>query len=167
MSFYSLFSSQCKSGAFSALGGKTMTDLLLLLKYTAGKLPIQDMRQDFKGEENLASPFDLLEVTLGTAIDELTRPIDAIRPSGQNRHSRHQSEGKRTSRYCFRLAGNPQIFRERFDLSQYSDDQPHSGRPLPRCGAVPFMTSTTSMSKAIRQKTQRLSSEKKMEWRPK
>jgi glucosamine--fructose-6-phosphate aminotransferase (isomerizing) len=77
--FYSLFSSQCKSGAFSVLGGKTMTDLLLLLKYTAGKLPIQDMRQDFKGEENLASPFDLLEVTLGTAIDELTRPIDAIR----------------------------------------------------------------------------------------
>ena len=56
-----------------------MTDLLLLLKYTAGKLPIQDMRQDFKGEENLASPFDLLDVTLGTAIDELTRPIDAIR----------------------------------------------------------------------------------------
>lgn len=77
--FYSLFSSQCKSGAFSVLGGKTMTDLLLLLKYTGGKLPIQDMRQDFKGEENLASPFDLLEVTLGTAIDELTRPIDAIR----------------------------------------------------------------------------------------
>jgi glutamine---fructose-6-phosphate transaminase (isomerizing) len=42
-------------------------------------LPLQDIRQEFKGEEDLISPFDLLNVTLGTAIDELTRPIDAIR----------------------------------------------------------------------------------------
>ncbi len=77
--FYVLFSSQCSSGAFGVLGGKTIADLLLLLKYTAGKLPLHDIRQDFKGEENLTSPFDLLDATLGAAIDELTRPIDAIR----------------------------------------------------------------------------------------
>jgi glucosamine--fructose-6-phosphate aminotransferase (isomerizing) len=77
--FYSLFKFQSQSGAFSDLGGKTMADLLLLLKYAAGKLPLQDIRQEFKGEEDLVNPFDLLDVALGTAIDELTRPIDAIR----------------------------------------------------------------------------------------
>jgi glucosamine--fructose-6-phosphate aminotransferase (isomerizing) len=77
--FYALFKSQNQSGAFSVLGGKTTADLQLLLKYAAGKLPLQDIRQEFKGEENLVNPFDLLDATLGTAIDELTRPIDAIR----------------------------------------------------------------------------------------
>lgn len=77
--FYALFCSRCQSGTFSVLGGKIIADLLLLLKYTAGKLPLQDIRQDFKNEEHLTSPFDLLDVTLGMAIDDLTRPIDAIR----------------------------------------------------------------------------------------
>lgn len=77
--FYGLFSSQCSSGAFGVLSGKTIADLMLLLKYTAGKLPLHDIRQDFRGEENLTSPFDLLDAALGAAIDELTRPIDAIR----------------------------------------------------------------------------------------
>ena len=77
--FYSLFNHHHLSGSFGVLGGKTIADLLLLLKYAAGKLPLQDIRHEFKGEENLISPFDLLDVTLGMAIDELTRPIDAIR----------------------------------------------------------------------------------------
>ena len=33
--------------------GKTIADLLLLLKYAAGKLPLQDIRQEFKGEDDL------------------------------------------------------------------------------------------------------------------
>ena len=77
--FYGVFNSLRQNGAFGVLGGKTMTDLLLLLKYATGKLPLQDMRQEFKTEDNLMSVFDLLDVALGTAIDELTRPIDAIR----------------------------------------------------------------------------------------
>jgi len=77
--FYALFNAHRQSGAFGALGGKTMTDLMLLLKYAAGKLPLQEIRQDFKEEKDLFSPYDLLDMTLGTAIDELTRPIDAIR----------------------------------------------------------------------------------------
>ncbi len=77
--FYGVFNSLRQNGAFGVLGGKTMTDLLLLLKYATGKLPLQDIRQDFKTEDNLMSVFDLLDIALGTAIDELTRPIDAIR----------------------------------------------------------------------------------------
>lgn len=77
--FYLLFNARRQDGSFSALGGKTIADLLLLLKYAAGKLPLQEIRQDFQSEKDLFSPYDLLDVTLGMAIDELTRPIDAIR----------------------------------------------------------------------------------------
>jgi len=77
--FYADFKSRNQSGAFSILVGKTIADLTLLLKYAAGKLPLQDIRQEFKGDGNLVNPFDLLDAALGTVIDELTRPIDAIR----------------------------------------------------------------------------------------
>ena len=77
--FYGLFNTNRQKGAFSVLAGKTIADLLLLFKYATGKLPLQDMRQEFKTEGDLISVFDLLDITLGTAIDELTRPIDAIR----------------------------------------------------------------------------------------
>jgi glutamine---fructose-6-phosphate transaminase (isomerizing) len=77
--FCSRFQSRLQGGALSALGGKTIADLTLLLKYASGKLPLQDIRQDFPGHEDLVQPFDLLDETLGAAIDELTRPIDAIR----------------------------------------------------------------------------------------
>ena len=65
-------------GAFVQNGVGTISDLLLLLKYAAGKLPIDDFRHDFPGE-SAASPIDLLDATLGHAVDELSRPIDAIR----------------------------------------------------------------------------------------
>jgi len=77
--FYALFNTHRLSGAFGVLGGKTIADLPLLLKYAAGKLPLQELRQEFKIEDDLVSPFDLLDIALGTAIDELARPIDAIR----------------------------------------------------------------------------------------
>ena len=77
--FYLIFNSHRQNGMFSALKGKTIADLMLLLKYAAGKLPLQEISQDFKYEKDIFSPYDLLDVTLGTAIDELTRPIDAIR----------------------------------------------------------------------------------------
>jgi len=58
---------------------RTISDLVLLLKYAAGKLPIDDFRHDFPGAAEPFSPVDLLDVTLGRAVDELSRPIDAIR----------------------------------------------------------------------------------------
>ena len=77
--FYLQFNNRRLNGAFGLMGAKTIADLPLLLKYVVGKLPLHDIRQEFKSEGDFISPFDLLDVTLGTAIDELTRPIDAIR----------------------------------------------------------------------------------------
>jgi glucosamine--fructose-6-phosphate aminotransferase (isomerizing) len=77
--FYQNFNNSRNSGAFNLLGVRTISDIVLLAKYAAGKLPLEDFRHEFKSDEDFASPLDLLDVTLGRAIDELTRPIDAIR----------------------------------------------------------------------------------------
>ncbi|HOO35303.1 MAG TPA: SIS domain-containing protein [Smithella sp.] len=77
--FYQSFNTRRQQGAFSSLEGKTLSDLMLLLKYAAGKLPLKDMALDFVNDQGIFSPFELLDTTLGTVIDELSRPIDAIR----------------------------------------------------------------------------------------
>jgi glucosamine--fructose-6-phosphate aminotransferase (isomerizing) len=66
-------------GDFSEAGVRTISDLVLLLKYAAGKLPLDDFRHDFPRVSEPASPIDLLDIMLGHAVDELSRPIDAIR----------------------------------------------------------------------------------------
>ncbi len=66
-------------GAFHFASTKTISDIVLLLKYTVGRLPLEDYAHDFKGQGDLLSPIDFLDVSLGNAIDELSRPVDAIR----------------------------------------------------------------------------------------
>ena len=66
------------SGRFTQAGMQTISDLVLLLKYAGGKLPVDDFRHDFPGYDGI-SPAGLLDETLGHAVDELARPIDAIR----------------------------------------------------------------------------------------
>ena len=73
------FQQRKNQGDFSETGVRTISDLVLLLKYAAGKLPLDDFRHDFPGEAAPTSPIDLLDITLGHAVDELSRPIDAIR----------------------------------------------------------------------------------------
>lgn len=77
--FYSSFSRMRNEGAFNQLSAKTITDLVLIMKYAAGKLPLKEFQSEFKGSGGLNSPLDVLDLTLGRAIDELSRPIDAIR----------------------------------------------------------------------------------------
>jgi glucosamine--fructose-6-phosphate aminotransferase (isomerizing) len=77
--FTDRFQRRKNQGAFSQTGVPTISDLILLLKYAAGKLPIDDFRHDFPAAGAPASPIDLLDITLGHAVDELSRPIDAIR----------------------------------------------------------------------------------------
>lgn len=77
--FYKSFNHHRNEGAFTLLSVRTISDLVLLLKYAAGKLPLEDFRHDFKTDNGFASPLNFLDVILGKAIDELTRPIDAIR----------------------------------------------------------------------------------------
>jgi len=73
------FHERRSQGAFRFAGIKTISDIVLLLKYTVGHLPLEDYAYDFKGQDDLLSPIDFLDVSLGCAIDELSRPVDAIR----------------------------------------------------------------------------------------
>jgi len=77
--FYQSFNHHRNEGAFTLLSVKTISDLILLLKYAAGKLPLEDFRHEFKVDDGFVPPLNFLDVILGRAIDELTRPIDAIR----------------------------------------------------------------------------------------
>ncbi len=77
--FADRFHRRRNQGAFTLTGTRTVSDLILLLKYTAGKLPLDDFRHDFPSADGAVSPIDLLDETLGHAVDELSRPIDAIR----------------------------------------------------------------------------------------
>jgi glutamine---fructose-6-phosphate transaminase (isomerizing) len=65
-------------GHLASLNVDTATDLTLLLKYATGKIAPEEYRKDFKGRK-ASSPLDMLDMTLGKAIDELARPVDAIR----------------------------------------------------------------------------------------
>jgi glutamine---fructose-6-phosphate transaminase (isomerizing) len=65
-------------GHMANLNVDTATDLTLLLKYATGKIAPEEYRKDFKGRK-ASSPIEMLDITLGKAIDELARPVDAIR----------------------------------------------------------------------------------------
>ncbi|MGA2330533.1 MAG: SIS domain-containing protein [Syntrophales bacterium] len=73
------FNQRRTDGAFSFTNVNTISDIVLLLKYAAGKLPLEDYWSDFKSEEGLSSPVEMLDISLGHSVDELSRPIDAIR----------------------------------------------------------------------------------------
>lgn len=77
--FTTAFNQRRSNGSFSFVSVKTISDMILLLKYAVGKLPLEDFWRDFKGDGEQASPVDLLDIALGQAVDELSRPIDAIR----------------------------------------------------------------------------------------
>ncbi len=73
------FTERKNRGVFTLMNARTMTDISLLTKYVAGKLPLEDFWGDFGEEGANASPIDLLNIAFGHAIDEMSRPIDAIR----------------------------------------------------------------------------------------
>ncbi len=77
--FSSLFHGRKNNGFFASLSADIAADIALLLKYVTGKLPLEEFRNDFKEKRVSSSPLDMLDITLGRAIDELVRPIDAIR----------------------------------------------------------------------------------------
>ena len=77
--FSAQFNERKNRGVFTLMNARTMTDISLLTKYVAGKLPLEDFWSDFGEGGGNASPVDLLNIAFGHAIDELSRPIDAIR----------------------------------------------------------------------------------------
>lgn len=77
--FSEQFTERKNRGVLTLMNARTMTDISLLTKYVAGKLPLEDFWGDFGEGGGDASPIDLLNIAFGHAIDELSRPIDAIR----------------------------------------------------------------------------------------
>jgi len=73
------FNRRRNSGTLSPMNVRTVSDITLFLKYAAGKLPAEEFWTDFDYGDGDFSPLDLPEIFLGRAIDELSRPIDAIR----------------------------------------------------------------------------------------
>jgi glutamine---fructose-6-phosphate transaminase (isomerizing) len=76
--FAATFNNWRVKGHVANLNVDTATDLTLLLKYATGKIAYEEFRKDFTDQRGI-SPLDLLDVTLGRAIDQLGRPVDAIR----------------------------------------------------------------------------------------
>jgi glucosamine--fructose-6-phosphate aminotransferase (isomerizing) len=66
------------AGHVANLNVDTATDLTLLLKYATAKIPAEEFRRDFRETGGL-TPLDLLDAALGKGIDQLSRPVDAIR----------------------------------------------------------------------------------------
>ncbi len=77
--FSSNFHPRRNRGFFSSMSVELISDITLLLKYTAGKLPLEDFWEEFTGKRPSSSPLDMLDISLGHTVDELSRPIDAIR----------------------------------------------------------------------------------------
>ena len=77
--FDKTFNRRREAGAFHLLSVKTISDLIILLKYAAGKLPLEDFRSEFQTDNGFVSPLEVLDGVLGKAVEELSRPIDAIR----------------------------------------------------------------------------------------
>jgi len=77
--FSMAFHTRKNRGYFSSLSVEIASDIPLLLKYVAGKLPLEDFWREYEEKRISSSPLDMLDVCLGRAIDELARPIDAIR----------------------------------------------------------------------------------------
>jgi len=62
-----------------AMGLEAVSDMTLLLKYLAGKLPIPDFELDFGKKGTALNMLDTLFECIGEAINCLSRPIDAIK----------------------------------------------------------------------------------------
>jgi len=78
--FYTEFrKKQANNDLPSPLGIKGATNLTLLLKYLAGRLPLSDFEIDFGVKGTAKNMFEKLFESLGEAINCLARPIDAIK----------------------------------------------------------------------------------------
>lgn len=76
--FYKEFKLKIAQKVFPAAIAPT-ADLVLLLKYLAGRLPVADFELDFNKKGTALNMIDTLFECLGEAINKTARPIDAIK----------------------------------------------------------------------------------------
>lgn len=80
MGFYHEFRRrQAENRLPSTMGLNGSTNLVLLLKYLSGRLPVADFEIDFGVRGTARNMFDLLFSSLGEAINAMARPVDAIK----------------------------------------------------------------------------------------
>ena len=78
--FYTEFRRKKTQNRFpTALGLEAASDLTLLLKYLAGRLPVSDFEIDFGKKGTALNMLQTLLWCLGESINSLSRPVDAIR----------------------------------------------------------------------------------------
>jgi glucosamine--fructose-6-phosphate aminotransferase (isomerizing) len=63
----------------SAVGFDATSDLILLLKYLSGRLPVSDFELDFSQKGTAANILNTMFTCLGQTINYLARPVDAIK----------------------------------------------------------------------------------------
>ncbi|MEI7590014.1 MAG: SIS domain-containing protein, partial [Deltaproteobacteria bacterium] len=78
-SFAQNFYEKVTHGAFVGATLQNIIKTTLLLKYASGKLAIDGFWRDFKNANADIGPMELLSATLKILVEELSRPIDAIR----------------------------------------------------------------------------------------
>ncbi len=78
--FYNRFSKKRRQRAFpAAMGLDTVANITLLLKYLSGRLPVSDFEIDFAVKGTPANMINTFFDTIGTAINTMARPVDAIK----------------------------------------------------------------------------------------
>jgi glucosamine--fructose-6-phosphate aminotransferase (isomerizing) len=78
--FYKAFRRRKNGNGFPvALGLSSSADLTLLLKYLSGRLPVSDFELDFGIKGTARNMLDTLFESLGRAINDMSRPVDAIK----------------------------------------------------------------------------------------
>ena len=78
--FFAEFKKRLEMGRYTtALGLAAASRLTLLLKYLSGRLPMSDFETDFGESGTAPHVFDIFFRCIGEAINDMARPIDAIR----------------------------------------------------------------------------------------
>jgi glucosamine--fructose-6-phosphate aminotransferase (isomerizing) len=78
--FFAEFNKRLELGRYTtALGLAAASRLTLLLKYLSGRLPMSDFETDFGESGTAPHVFDIFFRCIGEAINDMARPIDAIR----------------------------------------------------------------------------------------
>ena len=78
--FFTYFKKRLEDRRYAtAMELKAASDLTLLLKYLSGRLPVSDFELDFGVSGTAPNMFDTFFRSIGEAINDMARPIDAIK----------------------------------------------------------------------------------------
>ncbi|MEA3428982.1 MAG: glutamine--fructose-6-phosphate aminotransferase, partial [Thermodesulfobacteriota bacterium] len=77
--FYAEFRKKLQNSFPYAMGFESASDLILLLKYLSGRLPVSDFELDFGIKGTPIKMLSRLFMCLGASINSMARPVDAIK----------------------------------------------------------------------------------------